>query len=164
MMCNCKIGMCAEKASINLGQATPQKEIEKGVPRKGYCAMNSSPTQSILFEGFYTSVDEDPDASMNSDAVSIADTETLMESKSMGTIEEDDETSTYSSGIKIRIAPSNTNSHEIQSTRGLRLVDGRLQVVGFASESKTRINPPKPKIKAKTQKSFWSQVMFYIMK
>ncbi len=153
--------MCAEKASSNLGQATPQKEIEKGVPRKGYCAMNSSPTQSILFEGFYTSVDEDP---MNSDAVSIADTETLMENKSMGTNEEDDETSTYSSEIKIRIAPSSTNSHEIQSTRGLRLVEGRLQVVGFASESKTRINPPKPKIKAKPQKSFWSQVMFYIMK
>ena len=164
MIKQCISGVVTENSPSYSGSVTPRKEIEK-LPRKGYCAMNSSPTQSILFEGFYACVDDELDASMNSDAVSIADTEMLIESKSMGTIEEDEEASTEldGSGIIIRNSPSNANRQDIQASRGLRLVEGRLQVVGFA-ESKAKINPFKPKIRSKSQKSFWSQVMFYIMK
>jgi hypothetical protein len=167
MMRNCQTGIGTENSSSYLSLATQQKGIEiKGELKKGYCAMDSSPTQSIFFDGFHASVDEDFDASMNSDAVSIADTDILLECKSMGAIEEDSEASADldDAGRVHSRSSSGTNRHHVQDSRRLRLVEGRLQVVGFASDSNAKTNSVKPKMRARSQKSFWDQVMFYVLK
>jgi hypothetical protein len=84
----------------------------------------------------------------------------------MGAIEEDDEASTDLDGSEIilRTSTSSIKRQDVQVSRGLRLVDGRLQVVGFAPQSQAKVNPSKPRIRARSQKSFWNQVMFYVLK